>query len=72
MRYEVLGRDAAKLKVLCIEEESYAPGKWYSVEYTCASESICPDPQDICVRAQVLAFCRSYLARFAPQNSERA
>lgn len=65
LRYDVVARDAITLRVLCIEEQSYAPVRWYSIQYVFGDERLDPEPDDICVRAQILSFCRSYLARFA-------
>jgi hypothetical protein len=64
LRYEVLQRDAAHLSILCIEEQSYAPLRWYAVQYSCTDNLLMPEPQDCCVRSQIVAFCRSYLAHF--------
>ena len=65
LRYEIVMSDSSKLSLLCIEEQNYAPLRWYAVEYRCCDEQLEPDLQDLCVRSQVLAFCRSYRARFA-------
>ncbi len=64
LRYEVVERKEVALRILCIEEQAYAPLRWYQVQYICADGSLHPEPDDGCVRAQVIAFCRSYLARF--------
>lgn len=63
LRYEVVERSETTLRVLCIEEQNYAPVRWYSIDYTCCDAHMEPDPPDFCVRAQLLAFCRSYLVR---------
>jgi hypothetical protein len=64
LRYEVVQREARLLRVLCIEEQAYAPLRWYGVQYICGEERLEPEPEDLCIRSQVIAFCRSYLARF--------
>lgn len=65
LRYNVVRRTAASLEILCVEEQHYAPLRWHAVEYFFESERIEPEPADVCMRAQVLAFCRSYLKRFS-------
>jgi hypothetical protein len=63
-RFEVLHRSAADLDLLFIEESVYAPLSWRRLSFLIDSESLEPDPPDPCQRAQLLAFCRSYLRRF--------
>lgn len=63
-RFEVLRRSAAHLDVLFIEEALYAPLAWHRLTFTIAPEQLEPDPPDACQRAQLLAFCRSYLQRY--------
>jgi|SRR5579884_920268 len=70
LRYEVIQRDAQSLCVLCIEEQSYAPLRWYAVQYSCIDGQVSPEPDDLCVRAQVIAFCRSYLAHFGGGSAD--
>ncbi|MGH9655145.1 MAG: hypothetical protein ACRD6B_16965 [Bryobacteraceae bacterium] len=64
LRYHVSGRTASTLHVLCIEEQNYAPSRWYQVEYPIAADRLEPEIEDVSVRAQVLTFCRTYLERF--------
>jgi hypothetical protein len=69
LRYQVTEYKERSMRVLCIEEQGHAPLRWYSVMYLAGEERFEPDPEDVCVRSQLLAFCRSYLARFAVQES---
>ncbi|MGH9581624.1 MAG: hypothetical protein ACRD4O_01660 [Bryobacteraceae bacterium] len=64
LRYHLNERTALALRVLCVEEENYAPARWYEVNYLIAGDRVEPDVEDLCVRAQILAFCRSYLEQF--------
>ncbi|HZS55668.1 MAG TPA: hypothetical protein VFA65_14800 [Bryobacteraceae bacterium] len=64
LRYDVIEREDRSLRVLCIEEQAYAPLRWYRVQYICGEERLEPEVEDFCIRSQVIAFCRSYLARF--------
>ena len=64
LRYSILRRTDALLEVLCIEEQDYAPLRWHSIQYFFEGGRIEPEPLNLCIRAQVLAFCRSYLKRF--------
>ncbi|HMF77644.1 MAG TPA: hypothetical protein VK604_18455 [Bryobacteraceae bacterium] len=54
----------AWLEVLLIEELNYAPAVWQRVKYFTGSELLEPEISDICARAQLLAFCRSFLRHF--------
>ena len=63
MRYELISRENGRLRILCIEEHAYTPGRWYTVEYA-SGEVSNPEPENTCVRSQIASFCRSYLARF--------
>jgi hypothetical protein len=64
LRYSVLRRTGTGLEILCVEEQEYAPLRWYSLQYFPDSQRIEPELNDTCMRSQVLAFCRSYLKRF--------
>jgi hypothetical protein len=64
LRYELLGRTETELEVMIIEEQDYAPAAWRIVKYSAASELVSPELHEPCLRAQVLAFCRSFLSRF--------
>lgn len=61
LRYEVKGQEDGKLIILCIEEQAYAPVRWYSVQYVPNQDRLEPEPQDRCVRAQAFAVARSYV-----------
>jgi hypothetical protein len=60
-RFEVLRRSIAHLDVLFIEEAFYAPLAWRRLEFLIDGEQLDPNPADPCERAQMMAFCRSYL-----------
>jgi hypothetical protein len=64
LRFDVLRQNPESLELLFVEERDHTPVSWRALRYTFNTESIEPDLQDICARAQVRAFCRSYLARF--------
>ncbi|HTU44246.1 MAG TPA: hypothetical protein VMF91_04255 [Bryobacteraceae bacterium] len=63
-RYTVLAHSSAGLEIICIEEQNYAPLRWHPTQYRVATGCLEPELADVCMRAQALAFCRSYLARF--------
>ncbi len=63
-RYHVVQRSESTLDVLCVEEQNYAPLRWHSVQYLIASDSLTVETTDVCLQAQLLAFCRSYVKRF--------
>jgi hypothetical protein len=63
-RYTVIAHSAAGLEIVCIEEQNYAPLRWHCTQYSPATGRLEPEVADGCMRAQVLAFCRSYLQRF--------
>ena len=63
-RYNVVRRSEATLEVLCIEEQNYAPLRWQSIQYSIGSDRLTVELSDVCLAAQLLAFCRSYLQRF--------
>jgi hypothetical protein len=58
--------EITSLEVLLVEELQYAPVAWRRVRYSIGSESLEPDILDRCTRAQVIAFCRSFLKIFKP------
>ena len=64
LRYDLVGRTEAELKIMIVEEQNYAPAEWRAVTYSIRSEGLDPEVQEPCVRAQVVAFCRSYLRCF--------
>jgi hypothetical protein len=66
-RFHPVGKtkeNGSTLEVLVLEIENYAPLRSYSVLYSTTDEHLEPEGQDRCERAQILAFCRSYLRRF--------
>jgi hypothetical protein len=63
-RYSVVQRSATSLEVICVEEQDYAPLRWHSLQYNFAAGRLETEPADLCMQAQALAFCRSYLQRF--------
>ena len=65
MRYTVVKQSDSALDIVWIEEQDYTPIGWHALQYFFDSERIEPDLRDECIRAQVLAFCRSYRKRFA-------
>ncbi len=69
MRYSVIRRSENALDVLCIEEQDYIPIWWREVKYLIPDCRLEPEIADSCIRAQILAFCRSYLDRFCLTNS---
>ncbi len=64
LRYDFVGRTETELKVMIIEEQDYAPTEWRLVRYSTGSERLEPEIAEPCTRAQVVAFCRSYVSRF--------
>lgn len=64
VRYNVVRRSEGTLAVLCIEERNYAPLRWQTIEYSIAADRLTCEVSDVCLAAQLLAFCRSYLGRF--------
>lgn len=63
-RFEVVHRSTDRLDVLLIEESLYTPLAWHRLAFLIATEQLEPDPPDACQRAQLLAFCRSYLRQY--------
>ena len=63
-RYAVIRHSSAALEIVCIEEQDYAPLRWHPAQYSPATGQFEPELADLCMRAQALAFCRSYLERF--------
>ncbi len=64
LRYEIVGRTAAALDLLLLEERDYTPQAWQSVRYVLAGELIEPEISDVVKQAQIRAFCRSFLDHF--------
>ena len=63
-RYTVVRHSSSGLDIICIEEQNYAPLRWQPTQYCFATGRLEPEVGDACMRAQALAFCRSYLERF--------
>ena len=66
-RFHTAGKnkdDGSTLEILVLEIENHVPLRSYSVLYSKTDEHLEPEAQDGCERAQILAFCRSYLRRF--------
>jgi hypothetical protein len=64
IRFDVIRRSAANLDLLFVEESLYSPLSWRPLTFLIDCERLEPDPPDACQRAQLLAFCRSYLRRY--------
>ncbi len=65
MRYNVLRHTPTTLELVLIEEQNYVPLAWRPVSYFPDTGRFDPEFADTCIRAQALAFCRSYLERFS-------
>ncbi len=63
-RYNVVRRSESTLEILCVEEQNYAPMRWQSIQYSIANDRLALELTDVCLTAQLLAFCRSYLKRY--------
>jgi hypothetical protein len=63
-RFDIASRTDLSLEVLLVEELHYAPVAWRRVKYFIGSEALEPEVADVCLRAQVIAFCRSFLRVF--------
>jgi len=64
LRYEIIGRTAAALELLLVEERDYAPYAWQTIRYFVAGELLDPEIADVAKQAQIRAFCRSFLEHF--------
>jgi hypothetical protein len=64
LRYDMLRQTPATLDLLWVEESDYAPLAWQRVSYFVDRDCLDTETGDACKQAQILAFCRSYLARF--------
>ena len=64
LRYEIVGRTASALDLLLVEERDYAPHAWQTIRYFVAGELLEPEIADVAKRAQIRAFCRSFLEHF--------
>jgi len=65
LRYDVVRHTESTLDLVCIEEQNYAPLAWRPVQYFLATERLEPELRNVCMQAQVTAFCRSYVKRFS-------
>jgi hypothetical protein len=63
-RFDVTASTHLLLEVLLVQELHYAPVAWQRVKYVIRSETLEPELTDVCLRAQVIAFCRSFLKVF--------
>lgn len=62
-RFEVLRRSIGQLDLLFIEEALYTPLAWHRLAFLIDAEQLEPEPGGACERAQLLAFCHSYLQK---------
>ena len=65
IRYTVVRRTPAALEILYVEEQNYVPLAWHSIQYFPDNDRLEPQLSDECIRAQLVAFCHSYLKRFS-------
>jgi hypothetical protein len=63
-RFHATRNSPACLEIVHVEELNYTPLAWRPVKYSSGDGLLEPDSSDICVRSQILAFCRSYLKYF--------
>lgn len=69
LRFSIQTRQQDILNVTVVEEIGYAPARWRTVTFQAASQTFEPDITEPCERAQLLAFCQSYLQRFPISQS---
>ena len=67
LRLTVAKQEPDSLEVLAIEEANHTPLRSQTVRFLLRSEELMPDLAEACQRAQLVAFCRSYLKRSAGQ-----
>lgn len=65
LRYTVVKDSGGVLEIICIEERDHTPVAWHPARFSVETGLLEPAIPDTCMRAQALAFCRSYLARFS-------
>ncbi|MFL6447672.1 MAG: hypothetical protein ACJ746_08285 [Bryobacteraceae bacterium] len=65
LRLTVAKLDGDALEILAIQEANHRPVRWQTVRFLLRTEELVPDLVEICQRAQLLAFCRSYLKKAA-------
>ncbi len=63
LRFSVQGQQTGRLQVTVIEEQDHTPQRWQLIEFRPTERAFEPELADVCQRAQLLAFCSSYLAR---------
>lgn len=68
-RFDMAGGSSGSLEILLVEELHYAPAAWRRVRYSVGSETLDPEIGNVCMRAQVIAFCRSFLKYFGSNFS---
>lgn len=68
LRFTVASRKTEALEVTVVEESGYAPLRWQNYTFSAISETLSPSLEEPCQRAQLLAFCRSYLRKFPSQS----
>lgn len=60
-RYSLLNREEHGLTLLYIGEEDYSPAASRMLHFSIAEDRLVETDLDSCIRAQAVAFCRSYL-----------
>jgi hypothetical protein len=65
LRFDVLMSSPDLIELLLVSESEHFPINWARYRYCVAAETLEPEPADVCTRAQIMAFCRSYLRRFS-------
>lgn len=68
LRYSVMAHTGDVIEVICVEEKDYAPVKWLRMRYVITTGLLEAPIDDVCMKAQALAFCQSYLRRFGHQQ----
>lgn len=64
IRFNVTAKTAQKLTVLVVEEQNHWPRTWAQFNFWIGEERLEPEIEEVCRRAQVFQFCRSYLEKF--------
>jgi hypothetical protein len=64
VRFDVLLSSPELIELLLVAESEHFPLDWIRYRYRVDAETLEPEPSDVCIRAQIVAFCRSYLRRF--------
>ena len=63
-RFGVLRRADDCLDLIYLEEQDYAPARMQRIRFSISTGALDPEVTEPCARAQVQAFCRSYVRRF--------